>query len=190
MEILLKDYLTEKPVLETERLILRKYTPDDAGDLKEWLSDPDLYTYWGRDASKGEQNPETLFIDPRPHVVRKPSRDFCWAMVLKKNNKLIGELQIFNIENDRMAKVAYRLSKQYWSHGLTTEALREAVRFCFENTELQKLYTDVDIRNIASCRILEKCGFIKEGLIRQGKMGLTYCDYYLYGMLRSDYTSK
>ena len=44
-----------------------------------------------------------------------------------------------------------------------------------------------DVRNIASNKVLEKCGFIKEGTIRQGKMVSVYCDYHIYGMLREDY---
>ena len=44
----LKDYLTKKPVLETERLILRELRPEDTDDLREWLSDPGLYLYWGK----------------------------------------------------------------------------------------------------------------------------------------------
>ncbi len=59
-------------------------------------------------------------------------------------------------------------------------------RFCFKNTELQRLWTKVDVKNIASSRMLEKCGYTKEGLIRQGKMVNTWCDYYIYGILATD----
>ena len=43
-----------------------------------------------------------------------------------------------------------------------------------------------DVRNIPSQRMLEKCGFQREGLIRQGKMVSTWCDYYIYGILSGD----
>ena len=56
-------------------------------------------------------------------------------------------------------------------------------RFCFENTQLQRLWTEVDVRNMPSQRMLEKCGYLKEGLIRQGKMVSTWCDYFIYGIL-------
>lgn len=182
-----KDYLIDKPTLETTRLLLRKMTVDDVSDLKEWLSDPDLYTYWGRPIADKELNPENLFIEVRPHIKRKPSKDFHWGIVSKSDNKVIGEIWVLNIENDRMAQVAYRLSKIYWGQGLVTEALKAVIKFCFENTELQRLWTDVHADNIGSCKILEKCGFIKEGFIRQGKFQTIYCDYYLYGMLKEDY---
>lgn len=187
---MIKDYLDNKPIIQTRNLILREYTINDVSDLKEWLGDAEIYTYWGRNANNSEINPESLFIDPRPHIKRKPSKDFKWGMVLKENNKLIGEIQVFDIENDRMAKVAYRLSKKYWGKGLTSEALHSVVMFCFENTELQRLSAGVDVNNIASWKVMEKCGFLREGLIRQGKMLSTYCDYYLYGMLKNDYRSK
>ncbi|MBU5472719.1 MAG: GNAT family N-acetyltransferase [Clostridiales bacterium] len=44
--------------------------------------------------------------------------------------------------------------------------------------------------NVASQRILEKCGYTKEGFIRQGKMINTWCDYYVYGILDSDYSER
>ena len=67
------------------------------------------------------------------------------------------------------------------------EALRNVVIFCFEKTELQRLWSDVHVLNIASYKTLEKAGFRREGHIRSGKMVNTYCDYYLYGMTRTDY---
>ena len=45
----------------------------------------------------------------------------------------------------------------------------------------------MDVRNIASVKVLEKCGFVREGTVRQGKMGRKYCDYHLYGFIKSDY---
>ena len=85
-----------------------------------------------------------------------------------------------------MASVAIRLSPKCHGKGYGTEVLSAMTHFCFENTELQRLWTEVDIRNIASQKMLEKCGYTREGLIRQGKMVSTWCDYYIYGILASD----
>lgn len=94
---------------------------------------------------------------------------------------------VYLIENDRMANVAFRLSPKYQGNRLMTEALKRVVTFCFEETELKRLWAEVDIENIASYETLEKVGFKREGLIRDGKMVNTYCDYYIYGMLKADY---
>ncbi len=57
----LQDYIFEKPVIETEHLILRTMNKNDIDDLKEWISDISLYEYWGKRPSKSEKNPELLF---------------------------------------------------------------------------------------------------------------------------------
>ena len=184
---MLKDYLENKPILETPRLLLRPLTADDAPDLRRWLARDEIYTYWGRPASKSEREPETMFIDPRPWVKRKPSPDFKWGVVSRDTNTVIGDISVFDIENNRMGSVGYRFDPDEWGNGYATEALREAVRFIFAHTELDRLQATADVRNAASNRVLEKCGFVLEGTIRHGKMVSAYCDYNIWGMLREDY---
>lgn len=184
---MLNDYLTAKPTLETSRLILRSLVPEDAASLRRWLARDEIYTYWGRKASKGEREPELMFIDPRPWVKRKPEPDFKWGIVLKETNAVIGDVSIFDIENARMGSVGYRLDPDLWGHGYVTEALRAAVEFIFTHTELDRLHATADVRNTASNRVLEKCGFVHEGTIRHGKMVSVYCDYHIWGLLREDW---
>ena len=120
---MLKDYEIDKPILETDRLIIRVLNEADVPDLKEWLGRDEIYTYWGRKASKNERNPELLFIDARPWVKRKPCLDFNWGIVLKETNKVIGMIDVFNIQNLRMGDIGYRIHPEYWNMGITTEAL-------------------------------------------------------------------
>lgn len=178
----LQDYIHDKPVLETEQLILRTLTPSDVSDLKKWLGDKSLYQYWGKRPSKSDLNPELLFQNKD-----KSTKSFHWGIIHKEDNAVIGEMWVYLIENNRMAKVAFRLSPAYQGCGIMKEALAKVTEFCFEQTELQRLWTDVHILNIASYRTLEKVGFKREGHIRDGKMVNTYCDYYLYGMTVADY---
>ncbi len=177
----LADYFYDKPTIETDRLFIRKLQTSDIPALKEWMPDKSLYTYWGKGPGKTDKNPELLF-----EKEEKPTKSFHLGIVMKDNQKAIGELWVYLIENDRMGKVAIRLSNEYHGIGIASEALIAAITFCFENTELQRLWTDVDVRNEASVKLLEKCGFYREGLIRQGKMVSTWCDYYIYGLLKTD----
>ena len=103
------------------------------------------------------------------------------------HQKIIGDIWLYLIKNNRMASVAIRLSKEAQGKGFGTEALSAMTKFCFEHTELKRLWTEVDVRNVASQRMLENCGYTREGLIRQGKMVSTWCDYYIYEILASDY---
>ena len=103
---------------------------------------------------------------------------------------LIGDIYVYLIENDRMASVAIRVAPSCQGKGYGTESLMAMTEFCFQNTELQRLWTEVDVRNVPSQKMLEKCGYTREGLIRQGKMVNTWCDYYIYGILASDMLIK
>lgn len=177
----LADYINEKPVIKSDRITLRPLIPDDIPALYEWMPDKAMYTYWGKKAGRTDLHPELLFASPD-----KPTKSFHLGIVCNADKKAVGEMWVYLIEKDRMAKVAFRVSPAYCGRGYASEALTAAVGFCFSETELQRLWTDVDIRNTASVRVLEKCGFRREGLIRQGKMVSEWCDYYIYGLLRQD----
>lgn len=176
---MLMDYYETKPKLQTSRLILRPMTVEDVPALKEWMPNPTLYHYWGKNAGKADKEPSLLFSRPE-----KPTKSFHLGIACKESDKIIGELWIYLIENDRGAKAAFRIAENQKGNGYATEALRAMLAFCFEHTELQRIQADVDVRNLPSCRVLEKCGFTKEGLIRQGKMVSSWCDYYIYGLLK------
>ena len=177
----LADYVTVKPTIQTERLCIRTMNAKDVPALREWMSDRSIYTYWGKGPSKVEKNPELLF-----EKQEKPTKSFHLGIEEVSSGKVIGDLYVYLIENNRMASVAIRLSANCHGKGYGTEALKAVTKFCFENTELQRLRAEVDVRNIPSQKMLEKCGYTREGLIRQGKMVNTWCDYYIYGMLVSD----
>ncbi|MBR2842180.1 MAG: GNAT family N-acetyltransferase [Lachnospiraceae bacterium] len=177
----LADYINNKPVIETDRLLIRPMTVLDVPALRKWMQDRSIYTYWGKGLGKAEMYPELLF-----EKTERPTKSFHLGIANKQNNEVIGDLWVYLIENDRMAQVAIRLSKEEHGKGYGTEALSAMIRFCFENTELQRLWTQVDVRNTASWKMLEKCSYKREGLIRQGKMVNTWCDYYNYGILASD----
>lgn len=177
----LADYLHDKPVIETERLVLRPLVRADVPALREWMPDERLYRYWGKGPSKAEKNPELLFGREE-----RATKSFHLGIAEKKSGKVVGDIWVYKIENDRMASVAIRLAAACQGKGYGTESLGAMTRFCFEHTELRRLWTEVDARNTASCRMLEKCGYVREGLVRQGKMVNAWCDYFIYGRLAGD----
>lgn len=177
----LADYIETKPVIDTKRLRIRTMCRADVPSLKEWMSDTSIYTYWGKGPGKADRDPSLLF-----ERKGKPTKSFHLGIEECSSGKVIGDLWVYLIENDRMAAMAIRISPVCQGRGYGSEALSAMTKFCFEHTELQRLSAEADVRNTASQRILEKCGFTREGLIRQGKMVNTWCDYYIYGKLASD----
>jgi ribosomal-protein-alanine N-acetyltransferase len=177
----LADYIETKPVIETERLYLREMNRNDVPALKKWMPDDSIYTYWGKGPGRAEKDPELMF-----EKKEKPTKSFHLGIAGKDDDQVIGDIRVYLIVNDRMASVAIRLSKEHQGKGYGTEAMKAMTQFCFEHTELKRLWTEVDVRNTASWRMLEKCGYKREGLIRQGKMVNSWCDYYIYGILSDD----
>lgn len=170
-----------KPVIDTARLRLRPLCREDVPALREWTPDASLYRYWGKSAGKADKNPELLFEKPE-----KPTKSFHLGIEETASGKIIGDIWVYRIENDRMASVAIRIAPQRQGRGFGTEALSAMTAFCFRNTELRRLYAEIDVRNLPSQRIFEACGYTREGMIRQGKLVSTWCDYYIFGKLASD----
>ena len=176
-------YFSHFPVLETERLILRAKTATDAEDMKTYMADESLYKYWGRNMTRQEREPSLFF----GRTLNNGKKDhISGGIELKKNHRLAGEVNLFNIENDRQAMIGYRISAAYQNMGFVTEALRRVIRFCFEETGVQRLEAEVMTVNVASNRVMEKCGFTCEGTKRQAKFVNIYTDFNIYGLLRSD----
>ena len=138
---------------------------NDVPDLKEWMPDASIYKYWGKGPSKSEKNPELMFEKDE-----KPSKSFQLGIATKDDNKVIDDLYVYLIENDRMASVAIKLAASLQGNGYGTEALSAITNFCFTHTELKRLWTEVDVNNVPSQKMFEKCGYTREGHIRQGKM--------------------
>ena len=174
----LADYIDRKPVIDTERLRLRPMRPEDVPALEEWMPDKSIYAYWGKGPGKTDKNPALLFAK-----TERPSKSFHLGIEEKATGKVVGDLWVYRIVNDREATVAIRLSPSRHGKGYGTEALSAMTRFCFDRTELRRLRAEVDVRNTASRRMLEKCGYRQEGPVRHGKMVSTVCDYCVYGIL-------
>ena len=178
----LKYYYENFPVLDGGDIVLREITEFDLNDLAECITDAEMYKYWGDNMTTLERNVTSYykrFLERTPDEKRN---SVYWGIALKETDKIIGQI----IQNNRMAHVGYRITRAYWGNGYATAALRTVTEFCFKQTELKRMWTDVDVRNPASAKVLEKCGFTREGHVRDGKMGRTYCDYYIYGFVKAD----
>lgn len=176
---MLKDYADNKPTIESERLILRPLIKTDVEDLREWTPNKEIYKYWGKNPGKADLKPELMF-----EKKEKPSKSFHLGIGLKEQNKIIGDIYIYLIEKNKKAKVAIRLNPTYHNKGFGTEAVKTMVKWCFDNTELQIIWTDVDMKNIPSIKLLENCGFKRIKEVIQGKAVSMICDYYVYELYK------
>ncbi|MBQ9180402.1 MAG: GNAT family N-acetyltransferase [Firmicutes bacterium] len=148
--------------IETERLILDKWSKKDAKDLFEFAMTPNVCPSagWKHHESVDESKTliKNLFI---------PNRT--WKITMKGEDQAIGSI---GFEPDprrpeiRAKELGYSLSEDYWGLGIMTEAAREVVRYAFEEEELQVLSIEAAPDNKRSLRVIEKLGFKFEGRLR------------------------
>lgn len=178
----IKDYIANLPVLETERLILRRFEMKDAESYAECFEDPKVYTYWGHGIRKGDS-----FERVQRNI--NEMREMTWAIIDKNTGEAMGDIVAFNFDGSRqsgkiISELGYRIAVRHWNKGIMTEAVKAVVDFLFDNTTIERIYATVMTENIGSIRVLEKNGFVCEGVIHHGKLLETICDYCIMANVR------
>lgn len=175
------------PILETDRLVLRKMKASDANDMFEY-------------AKKSEV---TRFLTWKPHPDVKYTREYLeyiatryavgdfydWAVVIKGENKMIGTCGFtrFDLANNS-AEIGYVLNPEYCGKGIATEAAREVVRFGFEELKLHRIEARYMSGNAASQRVMEKLGMKRDGILREAYyVHGSYKTVAVYSILSSEY---
>ncbi|MBR0406497.1 MAG: GNAT family N-acetyltransferase [Clostridia bacterium] len=174
------------PTLETERLILRPLRMRDAEDLFAYAKDPEVSRHVLWDAHK-------TLSDSRQFLraaIRQYRRGLpgSFAITIKPSGRMIGTIGFMWINPEyKSAEVGYSLSREYWNCGIMTEALREVVRFGFEDLALNRIEAQHEISNPASGKVMAHAGMQYEGTLRQRiKNKGCFVDVALYAILRSD----
>ena len=179
-------FFSRLPVVETERLILRKMRMSDAAGVHRYAKDPEVarHVLWEAHRSLWETRAYIRFL-----LYQYRNGDpGSWAIVLRESGKVIGTIGYMNYSPDNATvEVGYSLSREHWGKGLMTEALRAVIGESFRVLQLHRIEAMHFTDNPASGRVMEKCGMRKEGELRQrlynkGK----FADVALYAILRSD----
>ena len=150
------EYIKNTPVLETERLILRPITPDDAEAAFVWLSDEKVNKFMPYNLYKNTD--EVLrWIN----AILPDDNNFHWGFVLKENNLLIGSGSIGPHKgNPDEWGFGYNIRSDYWNKGLTTEATKSMIEFAYKEHGIKDFVADHAVDNPASGRVMEKCGLV------------------------------
>jgi len=179
--------LFSMPTLETDRLILRRMTMQDARDVFEYSRDPDVarHVLWSAQKELSEAKEYCRYMMKR-YRNDEPSS---WGIIDKATGRLVGTIGFMAYsEENNSAEVGYSLAKWLWNGGYMTEALARVIEYAFEAMDLNRIEAQHELQNPSSGRVMEKCGMRKEGVLRQrlynkGK----YVDVALYAILKEDY---
>ncbi len=176
--------------MKTKRLFLRPWQKSDYDDFYEIMSDDEVMLPAGVSAVTDKLSAYAKFS-------RYMQNSLAYAIVLRESGKVIGSI---NYQNDDMRNqkavcsrsIAYELNKNYWGNGYMPEALSVMTESAFENTPTEILAVGYHNGNVRSKRVIEKCGFVYEGVIQgafRASDGVLY-DIHSYSMTREAYLSR
>ena len=146
-------------MLETKRLILRRWEDSDADDLYFYASDPDVGPIAGWPAHKN--------IDESRDVIRNVlNGKEAYAVCLKEDGKAIGAIELKlkghtdMTDRDDECELGFWIGVPFWGRGFMTEAGKEVLRHGFEDLGMRRIWCGYYAGNDASRRVQEKLGFI------------------------------
>ncbi len=174
--------------IETNRLLLRKFTLGDAQAVFDnWASDLEVTKYLMWPAHDSVAISENVLKD---WIKSYEKEDFYqWAIVLKDNKaEPIGTIGVVRHDNDvGMAHIGYCIGRKYWNNGITSEALKSVMDYLFDKVEFKRIESRHDPRNPNSGAVMKKCGMKYEGTLRMAdwnNQGI--CDACYYALLVSE----
>ncbi len=149
-------------ILETKRLLLRHFVPEDTDALFALYRDPEIRRYFSEGTLTYEETKEVVerFLGGHP---THPELGL-WATLHKETNTLIGRCGLLpqTIEGHLEVEVSYLLDKAYWGQGLATEAAQAIVHYAFEQLHLSRLICMIDPDNQASVKVAGNIGMSLE----------------------------
>ncbi|HBN85146.1 MAG TPA: GNAT family N-acetyltransferase [Clostridiales bacterium] len=152
--------------LETDRLIIRKFRYEDLDNLYEYARNPKVGPNAGwcpHESREDSSDILRIFIE----------KDDVWAITDKSTGKVIGSIGLHidnKRNNDKARMLGYVLAEPYWGKGLMTEAAKAVIKYAFETMELDLLSVYHYPYNQRSKRVIEKCGFLYEGTLRNASV--------------------
>lgn len=176
--------------IKTQRLVLRKFTPEDAQPMFETWADDERVTRYLTWQPHGT-------VDITKTIVNnwcssyKNDNSYNWA--IEFNDQIIGSISVVSIdENSEHMEIGYCIGFDFWNKGIMHEVCRAVIDFLFNEVGVNRIEIAHAVNNPASGRVAQKCGLTYEGTKRQffksadGKLQ----DIAFYSILKSEYFSK
>jgi ribosomal-protein-alanine N-acetyltransferase len=174
--------------LETERLILRRFTMDDACAMfQNWANDAEVTKYLTWPTHTDISVSKTV-LNSWMELYQNPEH-YSWAIVLKEIGEPIGSIAAVEQRDDiNMVHIGYCIGRKWWRKGYTSEALSRLVKFFFEDVKAARIESRHDPNNPNSGKVMQKAGLRYEGtLLESDRNNQGICDAARYAILARDY---
>ncbi len=153
-------------MIETERLILRRFEYVDCeAMLKNWIADEKIQSMYSEPVYTTQKEVNGLLDRYISSYAREDY--YRWAIIEKNSGECIGQIAYFSVDNkNHFAEIEYCIGANFQCKGFATEATKAVIKYGFEKINLQKVQICTKTINQPSKRVIEKCGFIYEGTLR------------------------
>ena len=175
--------------LETNRLILRRINMDDVLEMFDnWASNPNVtkfMTWPTHSSTEITKMVITSWVNNYENFTY-----YQWGIVIKETSQLIGTISVVKLKEDiDEVEIGYCIGEKWWHQGITSEALKEVIRFLFEEVNANRIAACHDVNNPNSGKVMLKCNMKYEGTLRQaGKRGNgELSDLSYYSILKKEY---
>jgi RimJ/RimL family protein N-acetyltransferase len=178
------------PTLLTARLRLRPVAADDADALYSLHSDARVLRYWDSPPWADRARAERFVRASRQ--MADDGTGVRLAVDRASDSTFIGWCSLGRWNPDyRSAALGYCYGEAAWGHGYATEAARALLGWAFDTLDVNRVQAETDTRNLASARVLEKLGFVREGTLREDcVVDGDVSDSWVYGLLRREWTPQ
>jgi len=152
----------------------------------DYLSDQDVVKPMGLDPFETEKD---VLDEIRWYAsIYEEGTGIRWGITLKDFGKVIGSCGFLNrIPKHYRAEVGYEVSKDYWGQGIASEALEAVVKYGYHHLQLERIEALIEPANVPSQKLVEKQGFIREGLLRHYEFARgKFDDLYMYSIIKED----
>jgi RimJ/RimL family protein N-acetyltransferase len=175
------------PTLDTARLRLRPFTEADEDALFALHSSAYVLRYWDAPPWSERARAERFIMACRQMAEEGTGARL--AMDRASHGSFIGWCSLTRWNPDyRSASLTYCLDDGAWGHGYATEGVRALLQWAFDTLDLNRVQAEADTRNVASARVLEKLGFVREGTLREDcVVNGDVSDSWVYGLIRREW---
>ena len=168
-------YFTDFPRLETERLVLREATIEDATSLQSIRKNPVVMEFMDTFYHNSLEVSKNFIAYNLENYINK--KVIYWMLEEKASGNIIGDFSFFKIDSKHhRAEIGYTLDPKYWGKRYMKEAMVRLISFCFKNFNLHSFEANINPQNNKSKGILLKLGFQKEAYFKEN---FSYNDEYL-----------
>ena len=149
-------------IVETSRLLLRRFKEEDLAAFISYRSDPSVAEYQSWDVPYTKEKALDFWNYQKDLKEDTPDKWQQIAIELKQTNELIGDYAVHTLEDSRQIEIGYTLASQFQKNGYMTEALSALVNHLFTKDK-HRISAQLDAKNDRSAKLLERLGFRKEG---------------------------